>query len=164
MRAPDFGFKVESENGRTTLTIPDRYPSVAVYLLFLDCVLVTMAASHGHSQNGNPSFELPGFFVYAGIIALTVLVMLCVTNSVRVTRTSKALALTRFFLGIPGSTEFNLADIRNVRVYGPLRNNKMSRKFQVLFDYGQDTVTLARGMTQPAATLIAERLTATTNA
>jgi hypothetical protein len=37
-------------------------------------------------------------------------------------------------------------------------NNKNSRKFQVLFDCGQDTITLAKGMSQPAAHLLAEKL------
>jgi hypothetical protein len=156
MKAPALGFKLEAESGAMILTFPNRYPWLALYLLFLDCVLVTMALTSSHGRNSGP--ELPGMVVYAGIVALTLLIVLCFTNIVRITRTSRSLAITRFFLGFPRTTEFNLSDVRNVRIYGPVRNNKNSRKFQVLFDYGKETITLATGMSHPTADLIAQKL------
>jgi hypothetical protein len=160
MKAPTFGFTEQVKSQETILTVPDRYPVLAMYLAFLDCVLITMATSPNHASKSGPYFELPSLVIYGGMIALTVLTILCLTNNIQVTRTGQAIALTRFFLGIPRKMEFNLAHVRNVRVYGPLKNNKGSRKFQVLFDYGQDTVTLAKGMSQPAAHLLAEKLMA----
>jgi hypothetical protein len=160
MRAPTFGFTEKVRSQGTILTVPDRYPFLAMYLSFLECILITMATSPNLASKSGPDFELPGFVVYGGMIALTVLIILCLTNSIQVTRTHQAIALTRFFLGIPRKTEFNLAHVRNMRVYGPLKNNKNSHKFQVLFDYGQETITLAKRMSQPSARLLADKLMA----
>jgi len=117
-----------------------------------------MALGHGQADRSGPDFELPAVVVYGGIITLTILIGLCLTNTVKVTRTPQELVLTRFLLGFPRREQFGFANVRNIRVYGPLRNNKNSRKFRVLFDYGDETITLAKGMTQPMANLIIEKL------
>ena len=158
LKTPKLSFHVETKANATTLTIPDRYRLVALWLWFLDCVLIVMALGHGQGNRSGPDFELPAVVVYGGIIALSILIGLCLTNAVKVTRTPQALVLTRSFLGIPRREQFSFADVRNIRVYGPLRNNKNSRKFRVLFDYGDETITLAEGMTQPMANLIIEKL------
>jgi hypothetical protein len=158
LKTPKLGFQVETTAIATTLTIPDRYRLVALWLWFLDCVLIVMALGRGQGDRSGPDFELPAVVVYGGIIALTILIGLCLTNTVKVTRTPQALVLTRFLLGFPRREQFSFADVRNIRVYGPLRNNKNSRKFRVLFDYGDETITLAKGMTQPMANLIIEKL------
>ena len=160
LKTPKLGFQVETKGNATTLTIPDRCLPVALWLWFLDCVLIVMALGHGQGDRSGPDFELPAVVVYGGIIALTILIGLCLTNRGKVTRTRQALVLTRSFLGIPRREQFSFADVRNIRVYGPLRNNKSSRKFRVLFDYGDETITLAKGMTQPMANLIIEKLMA----
>jgi hypothetical protein len=158
LTTPKLGFTVETKGNATILCIPDRYPLVALCLWFLDCVLIVMAFEHGHGYRRGPNFELPAVVVYGGIIALTILIGLCLTNTVKVTRTTQALLLARSFLGIPRKEQFSSSDVRNIRIYGPLRNNKHSRKFRVLFDYGDETITLAKGMTQPMANLIVENL------
>ena len=158
LKTPKLGFQVETKGSATTLTIPDRCLSVALWLWFLDCVLIVMALGHSQGDRSGSDFELPAVVVYGGIIALTIIIGLCLTNTARVTRTSQALVLTRSFGGIPRREQFSFADVRNVRVYGPLRNNKHSRKFRVLFDYGDETITLAEGMTQPMANLVIEKL------
>ena len=158
LKTPRIGFQIETQGNASTLTIPDRYPLVALYLWFLDCVLIYMAFGHGRDDRSGPDFELPAVAVYGGIVALTILIGLCLRNTVKVTRTPQTLILTRFLLGFPRRTQFSLADVRNIRVYGPLRNNWNSRKFRVLFDYGDETITLAQGMTQPMATLVVEKL------
>lgn len=158
LKKPKLGFQIETQGRATTLTIPDRYPLVALYLWFLDCVLIYMAFGHGRDDRSGPDFELPAVVVYGGIVALTILIGLCLRNTVKVTRTPQTLILTRFLLGFPRRRQFSIADVRNIRVYGPLRNNRESRKFRVLFDYGDETITLAQGMTQPRATLIVEKL------
>jgi hypothetical protein len=117
-----------------------------------------MAFGLGRVGRSGPGFELPAIVVYGGIIALTILIGLCLTNAVKVTRTPQALVLMRFFLGIRRREQFSFADVRNIRVYGPLRNNRKSLKFRVVFDYGDETITLAKGMTQPMANLIVEKL------
>jgi len=160
LKTPKLSFHVETKANATTLTIPDRYRLVALWLWFLDCVLIVMALGHGQGNRSGPDFELPAVVVYGGIIALTILIGLCLTNTVKVTRTPQALVLTRFLLGIPRREQFSFADVRNIRVYGPLRNNGSSRKFRVLFDYGDETITLAQGITQPMANLIIEKLMA----
>ena len=160
LKTPKLSFHVETKANATTLTIPDRYRLVALWLWFLDCVLIVMALGHGQADRSGPDFELPAVVVYGGIIALTILIGLCLTNTVKVTRTPQALVLTRFLLGIPRREQFSFADVRNIRVYGPLRNNGSSRKFRVLFDYGDETITLAQGITQPMANLIIEKLMA----
>ncbi len=158
IKTPKSGFQVETQGNVTTLTIPDRYPLVALYLWFLDCVLIYMAFGHGRDHRSGPDFELPGVMVYGGMVTLTILIGLCLRNTIKVTRTPQTLTLTRFLLGFPQRTQFSFADVRNVRVYGPLRNNRKSLKFRVLFDYGDETITLAKGMTQPMANLIVEKL------
>jgi hypothetical protein len=158
LKKPKLGFQIETQGTATTLTIPDRYPLVALYLWFLDCVLIYMAFGHGQDDMRGPDFELPAVVVYGGIVALTILIGLCLRNTIKVTRTPQTLVLTRFHLGFPRRTQFSFADVRNLRVYGPLRNNRKSRKFRVLLDYGDETITLAQGMTQPMATLIVEKL------
>ena len=135
LKTPKLGFQVENRGNASTLTIPDRYPLVALYLWFLDCVLIYMAFGHGRDDRSGPEFELPGV-VYGGIVALTILIGLCLRNTAKVTRMPQTLVLTRFPLGFPRRTQFSFADVRNIRVYGPLRNNRKSLKFQVLFDYG----------------------------
>ena len=117
-----------------------------------------MALGHGQGDRSGPDFELPAVVAYGGIIAITILIGLCLTNTVKVTLAPQALVLTRSFLGIPRREQFGFAHVRNIRVYGPLRNNRNSRKFRVLFDYGNETITLAKGMTQPMANLIIEKL------
>ena len=159
LKTPRLGFQIETQGNATTLTIPDRYPLVALYLWFLDCVLIYMAFGHGRDDRSGPDFELPAVVVYGGIVALTILIGLCLRNTVKVTRTPQTLILTRFLLGFPHQTQFKLPGIRNIRVYGPLRNSKNSRKFQVLFDYGHETITLAKELSQPMAYLIIEKLT-----
>ena len=158
LKTPKLSFHVETKANATTLTIPDRYRLVALWLWFLDCVLIVMALGCGQGDRSGLDFELPAVVVYGGIIALTILIGLCLANTVKVTRTPKALVLTRSFLGIRRREQFSFADVRNIRVYGPLRNNKNSRKFRVLFDYGDETITLAQGITQPMANLIIEKL------
>ena len=158
LKKPKLGFQIETQGNASTLTIPDRYPLVALYLWFLDCVLIYMAFGHGRDDRSGPDFELPAVVVYGGIVALTILIGLSLRNTVKVTRTPQTLVLTRILARFPQRTQFSIADVRNIRVYGPLRNNRESRKFRVLFDYGDETITLAQGMTQPMATLIVEKL------
>ena len=158
LTTPKLGFQVETKANATTLTIPNRYRLVALWLWFLDCVLIVMALGHGQGDRSGPDFELPAVVIYGGIIALTGLIGLCLTNTVKATRTPQALLLTRSFLGIPRREQFGFAHVRNIRVYGPLRNNKHSRKFRVLFDYGDETVTLAQGLSQPMAHAVIEKL------
>jgi hypothetical protein len=158
LKTPNLSFKVETRGSATTLTIPDRYWLVALWLWFLDCVLIVMALRHGQGDRSGPDFELPAVVVYGGIIALSILIGLCLINTVKVTRTSQALVLTRSFFEIPRREQFSFADVRNIRVYGPLRTNRNSRKFRVLFDYGDETITLAKGMSQPAVNSVIEKL------
>jgi hypothetical protein len=40
LKTPRLGFQIKTQGGATTLTVPDRYPVVALYLWFLDCVLI----------------------------------------------------------------------------------------------------------------------------
>ena len=83
LKKPKLGFQIETQDNATTLTIPDRYSLVALYLWFLDCVLIYMAFGHGRDDRSGPDFELPAVVVYGGIVALTILIGLCLRNTVK---------------------------------------------------------------------------------
>jgi hypothetical protein len=82
----------------------------------------------------------------------------CLLRKVEIQRTATHLVVRRFCLGFWRTKSYLLADIRNVRAYGPEKNSAYSRKFELLMDYHGETIPLVRRLTLAKAHHLIEQL------
>lgn len=156
---PKLGFKVATRPDAIILTVPqtNEWPSIYFGGLSLMMIWLIVASFFG-KEDANSGPQIPAGLVYLGAVGFSLIAIGFWTDKITVKRTATELIISRYFFGLPSNKHFFLKDIRNLHVYGPTKDHKGKAKFQVLFHYGQDTITVAKRLTQPKANLIIETL------